>query len=402
MPSSHDFLERCDKLAVMGGTFDPIHNGHIAVASAVLQEFKPRRVLFVPGGQPPHKPDIPVSDGEHRFNMTLSAICENPAFDASRMEIDRKGPSYTVDTIAALRKICPAGAKIFFIIGADALMEILSWHGAEKLLSLCEFIAVHRPGYELEKKYVKNLREKYGAVVHIFEGPLLEISGTQIREKFAAGQAVGGLVPRVVEDYARTHALYNMPAPNLSQSNFETVKQRICSVLSKGRFRHTLGTIIEAEKLAAHYGADVNKARWAALLHDCAKEFSTAKKRVLCAHWCIQLDPILASHIDITHSLLGAESACRDYGITDPEILQAIACHTTGGANMTLLDKVILLADFIEPYREDYPPLAEMRRHAYTDLNKALRIGMEFTINELLERGHAVHDRTRDALRELS
>lgn len=395
MPTTHDFLERCDKLAVMGGTFDPIHNGHLAIADAVLQEFSPRRVLFVPGGQPPHKPDKPVTCGEHRFNMTLAAVCQNPGFDASRMEIDRDGPSYTVETIATLRKICPESAKIFFIIGADALMEILTWEGAERLLTMCEFIAVHRPGYKVKKKHVENLRENYGAVVHIFEGPLLEISGTEIRKKFAGGQAVGGLMPRVTEDYARAHALYNEPA------DFEAVKAKIAARLSPARFRHTLGTIIEAEKLAEHYGADVNKARWAALLHDCAKEYSAAKKRALCEQWCVELDEVLAAHIDITHSLLGAESARRDYQVTDEEVLQAISLHTTGGKNMTLLDKIILLADFIEPYRFDYPPLAEMRRHAYTDIDKALKIGMEYNIRDLRERGNPVHEWTLDAMREL-
>jgi len=401
MPSAHDFLERCDKLAVMGGTFDPIHNGHIAIASAVLQEFSPRRVLFVPGGRPPHKPGYDVTNGEHRFKMTLSAVCENPAFDVSRMEIDRKGPSYTVDTMAKLREICPPGAKIYFIIGADALMEILTWHGAEKLLGLCEFIALHRPGYDFDEKYIEDLREKYGAIIHIFEGPLLQISGTEIRKKFAEGQAVGGLLPRVAEDHARENSLYSLPAPDLSQSHFETVKLSISTLLSPRRFKHTLGTIIEAEKLAAHYGADVNKARWAALLHDCAKEFSAAKKRLLCERWCIALDEVLSAHIDITHSLLGAESARRNYQINDPEILQAIAFHTTGGANMTLLDKIILLADFIDPYREDYPPLEEMRRHAYTDMKKALRIGMEYNVQDLQARGNAIHPWTRDAMKEI-
>ncbi|MCL2355816.1 MAG: nicotinate-nucleotide adenylyltransferase [Defluviitaleaceae bacterium] len=392
MPTTHDFLERCDKLAVMGGTFDPIHNGHIAVANAVLKEFSPRRVLFMPGGHPPHKP--PVTDGEHRFNMALAAVCENPAFDVSRLEIDRKGRSYTVDTISELRKICPVGAEIYFIIGADALMEILTWEGAERLLSMCEMIAVHRPGYKLDEQFIKNLRENYGAKIHIFEGPLLEISGTEIRNNFSHGQ--GGIVPRCVEDYARSHGLYGTEA-----NPFEKAKAQLKSRLSPRRFHHTLGTVIEAEKLAAHYGADVNKARWAALLHDCAKEYSSAKKRALCELWGIPLDPIFESRIDLTHSLLGAESARRDYLVTDPEILQAIARHTTGGANMTLLDKIILLADFIEPHRDHYPPLLEMRRHAYKNLNKALRIGMKSTVNDLLERGNAVHPATRAALKEL-
>ncbi|MCL2388026.1 MAG: nicotinate-nucleotide adenylyltransferase, partial [Defluviitaleaceae bacterium] len=254
MGTTHDYLERCDKLAVMGGTFDPIHRGHLAVAEAVMHEFKPRRVLFIPGGQPPHKPDQPVTEGEHRYKMTLSAICEYPAFDVSRMEVSRTGPSYTVDTILALREICPKSCEIYFIIGADALMEILSWHGAEELLKLCQFVAVYRPGYELDEDFIENLRQKYGAVIHVLEGPSLEISGTAIRENFTTGRPVGGLMPRVAEDYARKHGLYQTQGTGLTLTRFEQVKGLIETRLSPKRFKHTLGTIIEAEKLAEHYG----------------------------------------------------------------------------------------------------------------------------------------------------
>lgn len=400
MPTTHDCLEKCDRLAVLGGTFDPVHNGHIAVAEAVLHEFKPRRVLFIPGGRPPHKP-APVSAGDFRYKMVLNAVCQNPGFDVSRMEIDREGPSYTVETLSALRGLCPPSAEIFFIIGADALMEILTWQGAEKLLTLCELIAVYRPGYEIDTMYVENLREKYGAVIHLFEGPRLEISGTEIRHKFAEGKPVGGLMPKIAEDFARRHGLYQTPGTALSETRFEEIKVRLMTLLSPWRFRHTLGTIIEAEKLAAHYGADIKKARWAALLHDSAKEYSSDKKLALCKAWRVPLDDAMKAHIDITHSLLGAEVARREYLVTDPEILQAISRHTMGRAGMTLLDKIIMLADYIEPYREDYPSLAEIRRLAYTDINRALILGLKYSFNDLKERGRDIHPWSREVLREL-
>jgi len=376
----------------MGGSFDPIHNGHIAVAHAVLQNFKPRRVLFLPCGQSPLKP--PSIDGEHRFMMTLSAVCHVPEFDVSRMEINREGFSFTVDTISELREICPLDAVIYFIIGADAVLDILKWRGADEIFKKCELIAVYRPGYEIDDEHLRDLRGR-GAVIHMLEGPKLDVSSTQIREDMAEGKAVGGLVPQAVEEYATKRGLYS-PKPS-----FEQAKAILESRLSPRRFTHTLGTIIEAEKLAQHYGADVEKARWAALLHDCAKEYSADKKRAACAAWGIILDEILYEDIDIAHSLLGAESAKRDYHIHDKEICQAIAYHTTGHKNMTLLDKIILLADFIEPYRCDYPPLEEMRKHAYKDINKALLIGMKDTIQELKERGKPIHKWSKSALETL-
>jgi nicotinate-nucleotide adenylyltransferase len=402
MGITQNYLERCDKLAVMGGTFDPIHYGHLAVAEAVMHEIKPRCILFMPGGQPPHKNSKPVTSAEHRYNMALSAICEYPCFDISRMEIDGEGFSYTVDTIKTLRDICPSDAEIYFILGADALMEILTWEGAERLLKLCKFVAVHRPGYEIDNACAENLRTNYGAEIHMLEGPNLNISGTEIRKRFSAGQPVGGLIPRIAEDYARINGLYGLPEPALTPERFEAVKTIIKNRLSPRRFNHTLGTVTESEKLAAHYGADVNKARWAALLHDCAKEYSADKKRRLCKLWGIELDSILSADIDIAHSMLGAESALRDFQVNDPEILQAISRHTIGQSKMSLLDKIIMLADYIEPYRDkSYPPLAAMRETAYKDIDKALLIGMKDTNEDLKKRGKPVHPWSDDVMKEL-
>jgi nicotinate-nucleotide adenylyltransferase len=277
-------------------------------------------------------------------------------------------------------------------------MEILTWQGAERLLTLCEFVAVQRPGYEMNADYIKNLREK-NAKIHLLEGPLLEISSTEIRKNIATGQPVNGLMPRESETYAQRHALFH--PPETPAERFQKAKEQLEQRLSPRRFKHTLGTITEAEKLANHYGADPEKARWAALLHDCAKEFSAGKKRYLCDKWGIQLDSVLTAHIDITHSLLGAESAKRDFFIDDEEILQAIRYHTIGHGKMTLLDKIIMLADYIEPYREDYHPLTEMRQLAYKNINKALLTGMKATNDEIKQRGHSVHPWSKNALREL-
>ncbi len=167
------------------------------------------------------------------------------------------------------------------------------------------------------------------------------------------------------------------------------------------RFVHTMGVVEAAEELARFYGADVKKARLAALLHDCAKEYSGDKKRALCIMWGIPLDEVSDKQISITHSFLGAESARRDFGVTDEEILQAIRLHTTGGRGMTMLDKVIMLADFIEPTRDYYYGLNEIRELAFKDINKALRFGIETTIKYNEEESRPIHPWGREALEEL-
>jgi nicotinate-nucleotide adenylyltransferase len=380
---------------VLGGTFNPIHNGHLAIAEAVLYKFNPQKVLFVPCGIPPHKPNTHVIDGEHRYQMVLLATCEHPGFDASRLEILRGGTSYTIDTIKFLRSVCPPDATIYFVMGADSLDEILTWKDAHELLKLCEFIAVTRHGYKFQTDIAEHFQKTYGATIHLMEEPLLEISGSNIRERFNRGLPVRGLMPRPSEDYARRNNLYS------SYNHFDWAMEQVKSRLSSKRFKHTLGVLEEAETLAKHYGADVEKARWAALLHDCAKQYSADKKRTLCNVWNLPLDEVLSAHISLAHGLIGAESAKRDFYIDDPEIMQAIKYHTTGHKKMTLLDKVIMLADYIEPYREDYTSLDEIRKYAYTNMDKALYIGTKGTIEDEKSKGNAIHHWSKDALKVL-
>jgi len=397
MTPLREYLDRCHSLAILGGTFDPIHYGHLAVAEAVLAKFSPQRILFMPCGQPPHK-DENVSAAEHRYQMALLATCDHPFFDVSRLELDKLGASYTVDTARRLVEACPAGAKIFFIIGADSLAHLLTWKDAEILLTLCRFIAVPRPSFNKKQmtEKINEINTKCGSErVILLEMEKIDISSTKIRQRFSEGRSVRSYVPRAVEDYARAFQLYR---PSCS---FESVKEQLQKRLSPKRFTHTLGVMLEAEKLAKIYGADLEKARWAALLHDCAKEYSTDKKKTLCKQWGIPLDGTDISQVDLTHGPMGAESAKRDYYVNDAEILQAIRYHSTGHKHMTVLDKVIMLADFIEPYREDYPPLAQMRKHAYTDINKALRIGVKYTIKEETEAKNPIHPASYEALKAL-
>jgi len=399
----NDYLERCTKIAILGGTFDPIHNGHISIAENVLEKFNPQKVLFIPTGQPPHKATKPITPALHRYSMILEAICHNPGLDVSRIEIDKTDTSYTIDTLHQIKKLCAPGCIIYFVLGQDSLESILTWKNPKELLKMCEFITVLRPGYDAAKlkSHIKMLEKKYGAKIHALTSPRLEISGTYVRKSFAQDKPVCALIPKSVENYIRVNGLYNTPTLNLSEAHFDWAKDKLKRHLTPKRFKHSLGVVIEAEKLANHYGADINKARWAALLHDTTKEYGADKKRILCKKWGIEIDPIIKAHIDLAHGLLGAKAAEEDYFVTDPEILQAIKFHILGHKNMTLLDKIILLADFIEPFRDDYYPLKEMREHAYSNINKALEIGLTAMRDIDAKRGKALHHWSEDALETL-
>ncbi|MGW7052748.1 nicotinate-nucleotide adenylyltransferase [Streptomyces sp. NPDC054887] len=189
------------RLGVMGGTFDPIHHGHLVAASEVAAQFHLDEVVFVPTGQPWQKSHKHVSPAEDRYLMTVIATASNPQFSVSRIDIDRGGPTYTIDTLRDLREL-NSDSDLFFITGADALAQILTWRDAEELFSLSHFIGVTRPGHDLTDDGLP----KGG--VSLVEVPALAISSTDCRARVAAGEPVWYLVPDGVVRYIDKRALY--------------------------------------------------------------------------------------------------------------------------------------------------------------------------------------------------
>jgi nicotinate-nucleotide adenylyltransferase len=189
------------RIGIMGGTFDPVHNGHLVAASEVQARFDLDEVIFVPTGTPWQKGAREVSPAEDRYLMTVIATASNPRFSVSRVDIDRKGPTYTVDTLQDLRASRP-DAEIFFITGADALAQILSWRDAEKLFGLAHFIGVTRPGYTLDDHHLPD------GSVSLVEVPAMAISSTACRDRVALGEPVWYLVPDGVVQYIQKRNLY--------------------------------------------------------------------------------------------------------------------------------------------------------------------------------------------------
>ncbi|WP_219414732.1 nicotinate-nucleotide adenylyltransferase [Pseudonocardia nigra] len=192
------------KIGVMGGTFDPIHHGHLVAASEVADRFGLDEVIFVPTGQPWQKSDRAVSRAEDRYLMTVVATASNPRFSVSRVDVERAGPTYTADTLADLHAEFP-DAELFFITGADALAQILSWHRIDELFALAHFVGVTRPGFELDGTHLP-----VGAVT-LVEVPAMAISSTDCRARVAEGRPVWYLVPDGVVQYISKRRLYREP-----------------------------------------------------------------------------------------------------------------------------------------------------------------------------------------------
>lgn len=197
------------RIGVMGGTFDPIHYGHLVTAESVRHRFGLAKVIFVPAGRPPHKLNYRISAPEHRLAMTAMAVASNPYFEVTALEIERPGPSYSYDTVCEIkRRYRPA--EVYFITGADAVLEILSWHRIEELLAACYVVAATRPGYDLTtlREKLARLPAEVTARIIPIEVPALAISSTDIRRRVREGKPIKYLLPEAVEAYIRKHGLY--------------------------------------------------------------------------------------------------------------------------------------------------------------------------------------------------
>lgn len=201
------------KIGIMGGTFNPIHHGHLVTAQEALDQFKLDRVIFIPTGDPPHKIEDGLASTEARYLMTVIATLYNRDFFVSRIEIDRAGESYTIDTLKGLRKIYGNEAGLYFITGADAILEILTWKKTSEIVTLCKFIAATRPGHDLSqledlKKQLFSSGEEASEKISIMEIPALAISSTDIRKRLKNMRSIDYLVPEGVSNYILKHGLY--------------------------------------------------------------------------------------------------------------------------------------------------------------------------------------------------
>ncbi|MBP2633141.1 MAG: nadD [Firmicutes bacterium] len=201
--------EMKQKIGIMGGTFDPIHIGHLVTAEAVRNEYGLDKVLFIPAANPPHKQNQKVTPAIHRYIMTAMATYSNPYFHVSSIELDRPGPSYTIDTIYELIDKFGPQTEIYFITGADAIQEIPTWDRIEELLGLCQFIAATRPGCVPS---VDNIKDYFGELgkdrIHRLNTPELEISSTDIRARIKKSYSIKYIVPESVENYIIKEGLY--------------------------------------------------------------------------------------------------------------------------------------------------------------------------------------------------
>ena len=394
------------KIGVYGGTFNPPHLGHLTAARAVFELLKLDKLLLVPAGLPPHKV-LPEGSptAEQRLEMTRLAgeqLGLGDRVEVLDLEVHREGKSYTADTLLQIRKLYP-DAELWLLMGTDMFLTLQTWHAPEEILSLAGIAAFGRTEEDTEELFSVQREYLYrtypNARIFTLTIPgVVDISSTELREQLAAGRGAN-LLPPAVYGYILRENLYQTGA-DLKHLPLSVLRPVALSYLKHKRIPHVLGTEQEAIRLAERYGADVEKARIGALLHDCTKKLDLEEQLALCRHYAIPLDDLERQTLKLLHSKTGAAIARDVFGVDD-EIYGAIFWHTTGRAGMTLLEKILYLADYIEPSR-NFPGVDKLRDVCYKNLDAGLLMGLEMTIEEMNELGAPVHRATieaRDALK---
>lgn len=394
------------KIGVYGGAFNPPHLGHITAARAVFGLLKLDKLLVIPTGHPPHK-TLPSGSPtpDQRLEMTRLAMEQTGLGSRAEildLEIRREGSSYTADTLARLREQYPED-ELWLLMGTDMFLTFHTWHEPERILSLAGIAAFGRTETDTEElfavqRYSLCRRYPQARIFTLSIPGVVDVSSTELRDRLAKGEE-GSLLAPAVYGYILREKLYGTAA-DLKRLTLEQLRPVALSCLNHRRIPHVLGTEQEAVRLAKRWGADVDKARRAALLHDCTKKLSLSEQLALAERFQVPLDEMERREIKLLHAKTGAGVAEAVFG-TDGEITNAIRWHTTGRGNMTLLEKVIYLADYIEPNR-DFPGVEDLRQACYKDLDGGLLLGLEMTIGEMESRNAPIHPKTleaRDALK---
>ena len=389
------------KIGIYGGTFNPPHLGHLTAARAVFELLNLDQLLLVPAGMPPHK-ELPAGSPtpEQRLEMTRLAGEQLGLGDRVRtldIEVYRQGKSFTADTLAQLKAQHPED-ELWLLMGTDMFLTLQAWHEPGKILSLAGIAAFGRTEEDTEELFSAQREYLYqtypqARLFTLTIPGVIDVSSTELREKLAKGEGASLLAPAVY-GYILREGLYNTGA-DLKHLSLSQLRPVALSYLKHKRIPHVLGTEQEAIRLAERYGADVEKARRAALLHDCTKKLDMEEQLALCRRYGIQLDELEQKALKLLHSKTGAAIARDVFGVDD-DIYSAIWYHTTGHADMTKLEKIIYLADYIEPSR-DFPGVDKLRKVCYEDLDRGLLMGLEMTIEEMTSMGNPVHHATIEA-----
>lgn len=394
-------------VAIFGGTFNPPHIGHIFIAEKLREIGLFDEVLVMPGKVPPHKSGEIASE-KHRFNMCKLSFGGIKGITVSDFEFKLAGKSYTVRTLEELKNrgiINP-----YLIIGADSLINFHKWFRFEEILKLARIVVYDRAGIEKkELEFAKKNLENSGGRITFLDLCPPNVSSTEIRKLISSGKSAEGLLNTETYKYIIENNIYSKEKsmePVFSNTSavyrekYKFYVELLRERLTEKRFYHTLCVAKEAVRLAEKYGADTEKAFLAGLLHDICKDMDKNSQLQLFGEFGIILDNVVLNAPKLWHSYLGAAYIENKLNIKDKDIINAVRYHTTARAGMSMLEKIIYLADFTSEER-DYDGVLEMRKAVDDSIEKAMYEALKFSVEDLKAKGATVHSDTLNAFEEI-
>ena len=378
------------RIALYGGSFNPPHLGHAEAAYTVYEELKPDKLLIIPDNIPPHKEmEEGCPSAEERLELCRLAFAEIPGAEVSDIEVRREGRSYTADTVELLRAQYPED-ELILVMGTDMLLCFEDWYRFEYLIRECRLAVLAREdNQELELlEKIRQLQKEHGANVILLSHTPLAMSSSEIRERLRLRLRAGLLDDKVYSCIIRKG--YYDALPELSW-----LREKAFARIEPGRIAHVVGCESEAVMLAKTWGEDPDTAATAGILHDITKKYRGEEQLKLCRKYGIVYDEAEARNTAILHARTGAALAREEFHVSE-EIAEAIRWHTTGKPDMSTLEKILYLADFIEPTR-DFPGLEELRKLAYKDLNDAMALALSMSMGDLRRREREVYKDTLEA-----
>lgn len=379
------------RVGLYGGTFDPVHNGHLYISRQALKQLSLDEVWWIPSGNPPHK-DNQVTSRLMRYEMCTLALQGVNDMRLCDFEMHRSKNCYSYELLEFLKDSYP-DHEFYFIMGEDSLELFDQWKHPQRIANIASVVAAIRSDSsedESIEQAAERIRNRYNAKVYLLNTRDVPISSTEIRERIEQGLPISQMVPKAVEEYIITHEVYQSRAlPDISE-----IMEQLESRLKPGRYRHTIGVMETAANLAMAYHMPVDKLRLAGLLHDCAKSYDNDRLLMLCEKYSLPVTKAENKSPHLLHAKVGAYLAEHEYNISDPDILDAIRYHTTGTEDMSLTAQIVFVADYIEPNRNRASRLSEIRQMAYSDLDVCTLMILEDTISYLKERSQPMDEAT--------
>lgn len=389
------------KIGVYGGTFNPVHVGHVLAMEKFIHGLELDVLLAIPAGIPPHKALTDNSpNGQTRAEMLRLAVANIPKVTVDEMELSREGKNYSYDTLCQL-KIRYPNDELFLLMGTDMLLSFDKWYRYYDILSMVTIAVLNRYDSSdcvVQKMlHAKKALEQQGGKVLLLDDPCIEISSTTVRRMLTFGCGED-YIPASIHRMICSKGLYGQKE-NLRNLPFAKLKEICVSLHDEKRVPHAIGCSETAEKLAERYGENREDAARAGILHDITKALGPREQLRLCEKYAIMTDEYGGEQTKLLHGKTAAAIAEHIFGENDA-VCSAVSWHTTGRAKMSMLEKIIYIADYVEPNR-DFEGVEQLRMLAFTDIDAAVLLGIEMTIQNLRERKRPLNKHSVEAMQWL-